>query len=162
MIAYIGLGANLADPVSQLQTACAAIAALPGVRVLGCSPFYRSSPLGPADQPDYVNAVMAVETDDAPLDFLRQLQAIETQQGRVRSGNRWGPRTLDLDLLLYGDQVIATAELTVPHPGLSQREFVLYPLRDVAPADLVVPGVGRLADLIAGCPLRGLAALEEA
>jgi 2-amino-4-hydroxy-6-hydroxymethyldihydropteridine diphosphokinase len=162
MIAYIGLGSNLANPVSQLQAARDAMAALPEVHAIACSRFYRSAPMGPSDQPDYVNAVMAIETDRPPLDLLHDLQAIETAQGRVRSGDRWGPRTLDLDLLLYGDQMIASAELTVPHPGLSQREFVLYPLREVAPPDLRVPGAGPLADLVARCPLRGLTVIGQA
>lgn len=162
MLAYIGLGANLANPTAQLQLARDAVGAIAGVRVVACSRFYRSAPMGPADQPDYVNAVMAIETERLPLDLLHELQAIETAQGRDRTGERWGPRTLDLDLLLYGDQTIASAELTVPHPGVSQREFVLYPLREVAPADLLVPGVGRLADLVAQCPLRGLTVIGPA
>lgn len=128
---------------------------------MACSSLYRSAPLGPANQPDYVNAVMAVETALAPLALLDALQALETAFGRVRHGERWGPRTLDLDILLYGSEILATDRLTVPHPGLAEREFVLYPLQEIAP-DLNIPGLGPLADLVRRCPRRGLSVIEEA
>jgi 2-amino-4-hydroxy-6-hydroxymethyldihydropteridine diphosphokinase len=153
--AYIGLGSNLADPVQQIQSARADCAAIPGVRELAFSSLYRSPPMGPQDQPDYVNAVMAVSTDLVALDLLRYLQGIEQKHGRVRTEQRWTARTLDLDLLLHGEHRIETAELTVPHPGLSQRAFVLYPLFEIAP-ELVVPGLGRIADLVVNCPRDGL------
>lgn len=158
---FVGLGANLADPVAQLDSAREAMAASAAIRVSACSRYYRSRPLGPAGQPDYVNAVLALETNLEPHALLHWLQALEAAHGRARRGERWGPRTLDLDLLLYGDRIIATPDLTVPHPGLSQREFVLHPLREVAPAGLVVPGLGPLTELVARCPLRGLTVLEE-
>jgi 2-amino-4-hydroxy-6-hydroxymethyldihydropteridine diphosphokinase len=104
--------------------------------------------MGPQDQPDYVNAVMAVETDLTPLELLRALQAIENQHGRVRIGARWGARTLDLDLLLYGDQLINHPDLTVPHSGITERAFVLYPLHEIAP-QLIIPNKGKLVDLLA-------------
>jgi len=153
--AYIGLGSNLADPVAQVRSARADCAAISGVCELAFSSLYRSSPMGPQDQPDYINAVMAVTTDLAALDLLHQLQRIEHEHGRVRTSLRWTARTLDLDLLIYDEQRIETSELTVPHPGLSQRAFVLYPLHEIAP-DLRVPGLGPIADLVANCPLDGL------
>ena len=154
--AYIGLGSNLGDPVAQVKRARAAIAVLSGVEEVAFSSLYRSRPLGPQDQPDYVNAVMAVDTGLPAPELLAALQAIETAQGRVREGERWGPRTLDLDLLLYGRACIRTAELTVPHYGLAERCFVLHPLAEIAPADLYVPGLGPLSDLVQRCPATGL------
>ena len=111
--------------------------------------------MGPKDQPDYVNAVMAIETSLAPLDLLDLLQSIESLEGRVRLGERWGPRTLDLDLLLYGEQVIQHPRLVVPHPGLAVREFVLHPLAEILP-DLEVPGLGRIRELAEQCPDNGI------
>lgn len=159
VIAYIGLGSNLADPVAQIRKARAACGALAGVKEVAFSGLYHSSPMGPKDQPDYVNAVMSVATELKAIELLRALQEIEQDQGRVRTGGRWGARTLDLDLLIYGDQQIEQAELTVPHPGIADRAFVLYPLYEIAP-DLVVPGKGPLVKLIANCPLDGLKRIE--
>jgi 2-amino-4-hydroxy-6-hydroxymethyldihydropteridine diphosphokinase len=158
VIAYLGLGSNLLDPVTQLNCAYETIATLDGVKVLAMSGYYHSSPMGPQDQPDYVNAVLAVATVLPPLGLLHALQAIENEQGRVR-GERWGARTLDLDVLLYGDQCIDLPELIVPHPGLAQRAFVLYPLYEIAPL-LHVPGKGDLKGLLGQCPLNGLKRLD--
>ena len=155
VIAYIGLGSNLAEPVAQIKSARTAIASITGVRELAFSSLYHSLPMGPQDQPDYVNAVMCVSTDLSPLDLLHSLQHIENDQGRVRKSERWGARTLDLDVLIYGDQEIDLPDLTVPHKGLHERSFVLYPLFEIAP-QLVVPGKGLIADLVAKCPLSGL------
>lgn len=151
ILSYIGLGSNLADPVRQLQCAREAIKQIPGVTERAFSSLYRSKPMGPQDQPDYVNAAMAITTCLAAHELLRALQSIETQQGRVRQGERWGPRTLDLDILLYGGQQIATADLVVPHPGIAVRAFVLYPLHEIAPG-LTIPGLGSLAALLERCP----------
>ncbi|MDD5461470.1 MAG: 2-amino-4-hydroxy-6-hydroxymethyldihydropteridine diphosphokinase [Methylococcales bacterium] len=159
IIAYIGLGSNLATPVAQIRSARAAIAAINGVQELAFSGLYHSLPMGPQDQPDYINAVMAIATDLPPLDLLQGLQKIENDQGRVRTGQHWGARTLDLDILIYGDQKIDQPDLTVPHKGLADRSFVLYPLFEIAP-HLVVPGKGRVADLVAACPLAGLKRLD--
>lgn len=159
--AYIGLGGNLDEPAARIRAARAAIGVLPGIRELAFSSLYRSAPLGPAEQPDYVNAVMAVATSLSPLKLLDALQSVETAFGRVRLGERWGPRTLDLDLLLYGAEILANDRLTVPHPGLAQREFVLYPLLEIAP-DLDIPGLGPLAALARRCPRRGLAVIDHA
>lgn len=154
--AYIGLGSNLDDPPAQLQQALHALAALPDSDLLRQSPVYRSRPLGPADQPDYLNAVAAIETRLAPLALLDALQAIEQAQGRRRDGARWGPRSLDLDILLYGTARIDEPRLQVPHPGLGERNFVLYPMADIAAGSLSIPGLGRLDELQSACPAEGL------
>lgn len=161
VIAYIGLGSNLDDPVGQLRAARRAVGAIPGVRETACSGLYRSAPMGPADQPDYCNAALAVETTLTPHALLAALQAIESAHGRVRTGTRWGPRTLDLDILLYGQERVATPELTIPHPGIPQREFVLLPLAEIAPPDLAIPGMGPLSRLVQACPLRGIEAIGD-
>ncbi len=156
--AYIGLGSNLEEPEVQLRRARQALEALPESRLLGFSRLYRSVPMGPQDQPDYINAVVLIDTRLEPHALLDALQAIETAQGRVR-GRRWGERTLDLDILLYGDDQIATERLTVPHPGLAERNFVLYPLAELAP-ELVLPDGRALTTLLAACVDDGLQPLE--
>ncbi|MDN0110947.1 2-amino-4-hydroxy-6-hydroxymethyldihydropteridine diphosphokinase [Yersinia mollaretii] len=135
---YIALGSNQAMPLQQVKTALEALEHLPRTRLVACSPFYRTKPLGPQDQPDFLNAVVALDTSLPPEQLQDHTQAIERNQGRVRKEQRWGPRTLDLDIMLYGDQVITTDRLTVPHYGLKEREFMLYPLADIAP-DLIFP-----------------------
>jgi 2-amino-4-hydroxy-6-hydroxymethyldihydropteridine diphosphokinase len=157
--AYIGLGSNLADPVGQIKSARAAIKQINGVQELAFSSLYRSSPMGPQDQPDYVNAVMSVITELSPMDLLRCLQRIENDHGRIRTSERWGARTLDLDVLIYGEQIIELPDLNVPHIGLAERAFVLYPLYEVAP-QLQVPGKGSLTDLLAKCPMNELKKLD--
>ena len=148
--AYIGLGSNLHDPLQQLTDAFAALSALPESQLSARSSLYGSKPMGPQDQPDYVNAVACLHTTLEPLSLLHALQQIENQQGRVRQ-RRWGERTLDLDLLLYGDQLIELPELTVPHIGLAERDFVLYPLFEIAP-ELTIPQLGPLEQLLTACP----------
>lgn len=159
MRAFVGLGSNLDDPAAQVAAALRALARLPESRLLSQSRRYRNPPMGPADQPDYVNAVAEVETGLDPHALLDALLAVETAQGRHRTGERWGPRVLDLDLLLYGDRCIEDARLTVPHPGMHERNFVLYPLQEIAP-DLQIPGLGSLAALCARCPRDGLLPLD--
>jgi 2-amino-4-hydroxy-6-hydroxymethyldihydropteridine diphosphokinase len=144
--AYVGLGANLDSPASQVRRALDELAALPHTRLVARSPLYRSPPLGPPDQPDYINAVAGLETALAPLALLAELHRIEAAHGRRRDGTRWGPRSLDLDILIYDGLVLATPELTLPHPGLHERAFVLYPLHDIAPA-LHIPGRGTVREL---------------
>ncbi|MCG8382102.1 MAG: 2-amino-4-hydroxy-6-hydroxymethyldihydropteridine diphosphokinase [Gammaproteobacteria bacterium] len=146
--AYIGLGSNLNDPVSQIHSAIAALRLLPGSQLASVSRLYQSAPMGPQDQPDYINAAVCLDTHLGADRLLLALQVIEHQQGRVRDNTRWQARTLDLDLLLYGEEEIACPSLTVPHSGISQRLFVLQPLWDLNP-DLVVPGQGALATLLA-------------
>ncbi len=160
LTAYIGLGSNLESPIAQLKSARLAINALDDVKELAFSNLYASSPMGPQDQPDYVNAVMSVATSLSPLDLLHALQAIELEHGRVRGVQRWGARTLDLDVLLYGDHQIASPELIVPHKGIAERAFVLYPLSECTP-DLLIPGKGKLSDLLDQCPPAGLRRLNE-
>ncbi len=158
-IAYIGLGSNLATPETQINAARNAIAGLAGVSERAFSSLYRSPPMGPQDQPDYINAVMAIETDLSAIELLRHLQQIELDHGRVRKDERWGPRTLDLDILLYGQNIIDQPDLIVPHYGLAERAFVLYPLQEIAPV-LEIPGQGKITDLLASCPLDGLVRLS--
>lgn len=160
VVAYIGLGSNQDDPVQQVCSAIDELKHLPSTRLLAHSPLYKSAPLGPSNQPDYVNAVVALETGLAPAELLGGLQALENDHGRVRGPVRWGPRTLDLDLLLYGDAVIDTPNLQVPHPGLPARAFVLYPLADIAP-ELDVPGQGRVKQLLAQCAKARIEVLGE-
>lgn len=129
---YIALGSNLDEPLQQVGAAVRALRRLPQSELVVVSPWYQSPAVGPGRQPDYINGVAALDTGLAPLRLLASLQAIETRQGRVRH-RRWGARTLDLDLLLYGDETIELPALTVPHPRMLQRQFVLRPLLDVAP-----------------------------
>ncbi|MGD8843176.1 MAG: 2-amino-4-hydroxy-6-hydroxymethyldihydropteridine diphosphokinase [Gammaproteobacteria bacterium] len=156
--AWIGLGSNLNDPVQQVKTALAELGGLVDCSLCAVSSLYRSPPMGPADQPDYVNAVARLRTRLPAAALLDALQGIEARHGR-RRGRRWGERTLDLDLLVYGREVIDTRRLTVPHPGIAERNFVLYPLAELAPG-LVIPGVGAVADLLKRCPDKGLSRIE--
>ena len=137
-LVYIALGSNLASPLEQVQAAIRALGDIPHSRVVNVSSFYRTPPLGPQDQPDYLNAAVALETTLAPDALLDHTQRIELQQGRVRKAERWGPRTLDLDIMLFGDEVIHTDRLTVPHYDMKNRGFMLWPLFEVAP-DLTFP-----------------------
>lgn len=158
--AYIGLGSNLDEPLQQVRSAFAALDAIEQTRLVARSPLYRSAPLGPSGQPDYINAVAGVDTQLDPDALLGALQAIENDHGRVRR-ERWGPRTLDLDLLLYGDVQRDDALLTIPHPRLHERAFVLYPLADIAPADLPIPGKPSLASLLNTCPALAIEKITE-
>ncbi|WP_323951646.1 2-amino-4-hydroxy-6-hydroxymethyldihydropteridine diphosphokinase [Aeromonas caviae] len=158
---FVAIGSNLADPLGQARRAIAALATLPESELLQTSHLYGSRPMGPADQPDYVNAVAHLATRLSPLALLDELQRIEQAQGRVRKDERWGPRTLDLDLLLYGDEVIRHERLTVPHYGMKEREFVLLPLAEIAPS-LVLPCGTPLTELVARCLRNGLAILAGA
>lgn len=151
---YIGMGSNLAEPAEQLRSAVQALAQLPDTLLVGVSAFYQSDSLLPG-QPRYTNAVAALDSRLAPLDLLDALQAIETGQGRERL-ERWGPRTLDLDILLFGDRLIDEPRLKVPHYHMQARAFVLYPLAELAPADLRLADGRLLKDLLAACPFVGL------
>lgn len=153
--AYIGLGSNLQQPRHQILSAVEEITALPEIEDGILSPLYGSQPLGPQDQPDYINAVLHIRTHWSAYQLLSALQAIENAHSRVRQ-TRWGARTLDLDILLYGDEVIDLPDLRVPHEELSRRAFVLYPLADIASLDLSVPGLGKLGELLSACPREGL------
>jgi len=157
-LCYLGLGANLHQPLQQLQQAVVALAALEHCQLQSVSSLYGSKPMGPQDQPDYVNAVVALLTTLTTEQLLDQLQTIELEQGRQRKDERWGPRTLDLDILLFGNHTINTARLTVPHYGMKVREFVLYPLAELAP-ELHLPDGTSLAQLLMAVPQNGLVVL---
>ncbi|PSJ42404.1 2-amino-4-hydroxy-6-hydroxymethyldihydropteridine diphosphokinase [Zobellella endophytica] len=152
---FVALGANLNDPAAQLRAAQLALTKLAAPGSLRHSPLYRSRPMGPADQPAYVNGVSSFDTLLSPHALLDALQAIELAHGRVRKDERWGPRPLDLDILLYGELQIRDERLTIPHYGMKQREFVLYPLADLAP-ELVLPCGTPLARLLQDCPPNGM------
>jgi 2-amino-4-hydroxy-6-hydroxymethyldihydropteridine diphosphokinase len=155
---FIGLGSNLADPRSQVLTAYAAMNQLPKTRCLALSPLYQSRAIGPV-QPDYINAAARVSTDLAPVELLEALQDIERRQHRVRI-EHWGPRTIDLDILLIDDLTINHERLTVPHPYLSERSFVLAPLHDLAP-DLRLPDGSSLAERLQACDRDALTRLPD-
>ena len=157
---FIGLGSNLDDPLSQLKKAIESLKEIKSLDLTGVSDFYRSSPMGPQDQPDYINAVAVLNTELKAEQLLDELQKIENNQGRVRS-QRWGPRTLDLDILLYGNEVISTKRLTVPHSGMSERNFVLYPLRELVDADFEIPNLAGIETLLAACSMKGLKRLNS-
>ncbi len=158
--AYVGLGSNLDDPVGHVHRALAELQAVEGCEVTATSPLFRSAPMGPPDQGWYVNAVAALEVALGPRALLDRLQAIEQVHGRNRSGQRWGPRTLDLDLLLYGDRVIDEAGLQIPHPGLTKRNFVVYPLLLVAP-ELVLPNGRPLSEVASALDHKGLERMDN-
>ena len=149
--AYIGLGSNLNDPIRQLRAALAALEQLPESAVKQVSGAYSSAAVGPGVQPDYLNAVVQLDTRLPPQRLLSLLQGIEQAQGRVRT-IRWGARSLDLDILLYGEERIDTPTLTVPHPALGERNFVLYPLADICGTNFVLPDGTVLGTLISRCP----------
>jgi len=144
--AYVGLGSNLQMPARQVEEAIELLAGLPATRVVAASSLYRSSPFGGVEQPDFVNAVAALLTQLQPARLLAELKDLEARQGRERGDVRWGPRILDLDLLVHAGAVIDEDGLRVPHPGIAERNFVLLPLQEVAP-DLVIPGLGRVASI---------------
>lgn len=158
VVAYIGLGSNLDDPLDQVQRAFNELDSLAGTRLLKRSSLYQSRAIGP-EQPDYINAVAQLETRLAPLELLDALQNIEQTHRRVRL-QHWGPRTLDLDLLLYANETIQHPRLSVPHPYLTQRGFVLYPLADLDP-NLHLPNGQSLQALLKQCPFEGLVRLPE-
>ena len=156
VVAYVGLGSNLAGPEAQVRQAMDDLGGLPETALTARSALYRTAPVGPVDQPDFVNAVVRLETRLAPRALLRSLQALELAHGRHRDGTRWGPRTLDLDILLYGDEQVREPGLRIPHPEMARRAFVLVPLADVAPSGLSVPACGPLSDLLEACGRDGI------
>jgi 2-amino-4-hydroxy-6-hydroxymethyldihydropteridine diphosphokinase len=158
--AYVGIGSNLDEPAGQIRRALAALPELPQTRLVSQSSLYGSTPLGPAAQPDYVNAVAALLTQlEAPAFFLA-LRELEAALGREPPRVRWGPRRIDLDLLVFAAQRFDRPELTLPHPGIVQRNFVLYPLFEVAPG-LYIPGCGQVAELAARADLTGIWRLDN-
>jgi len=163
VVCYIGLGSNLDNPVEQIKQAINELSVLGSSTLLAQSGLYQSSPMGPQDQPDFINAVVKLETRFSAPELLTQLQAIEQQHGRVRD-QHWGPRSLDLDLLLFGEEVINTENLQVPHPGIPERGFVLYPLYEIAP-DLEIPtgesGKASLKELVTKCQEKTIKVLKN-
>jgi 2-amino-4-hydroxy-6-hydroxymethyldihydropteridine diphosphokinase len=153
--AYVGIGSNLSDPERQVRAALAALNGLPASRLVASSPLYRTKPFGEVVQPAFVNAVAGLLTQRTPEELLADLRALERKLGRERPRERWGPRLIDLDLLVVGREVRATAELTLPHAGIAERDFVLYPLADIAP-DLEVPGLARVSQLRGRVADRGI------
>jgi 2-amino-4-hydroxy-6-hydroxymethyldihydropteridine diphosphokinase len=144
--AFVGIGSNLNEPIQQIKDALELLDDLPGCHVTRRSSVYRSAPFGPVEQPDFMNAVAELATA-VPAEFLLAcLQEIERALGREPGGERWGPRAIDLDLLVYGDESIDLPDLQVPHPGITERNFVLLPLREIAP-QLVIPGLGQVMGL---------------
>ena len=156
--AYIGVGSNLQDPRAQVLEALARLGQLPQTRLVLTSRLYRSRPFGKADQPEFVNAAAGLLTQLDALALFQNLHAIELAMGRPESHEHWGPRIIDLDLLVYGRERRSEPALTLPHPGIVERNFVLYPLAEIAP-DLDVPGLGRVADLAAAVTPEGLTPL---
>jgi len=156
--AYIGLGSNQDGPRAQLMQAFTELAELPGTRVAACSPLYCSAPVDAPDQPDFVNAVAAVDTELSAAQLLEALQAIESRHGRARP-YRNAPRTLDLDLLLYGEMAFASPALTLPHPRMHERAFVLRPLLDLDPR-AEVPGRGPARELLRACAAQAVARID--
>ena len=145
---YIGIGSNLDSPEDHVKQAIGSLGSLPDGILVSESGLYRSSPMGPSEQPDFVNAVVALLTQTSAYDLLQQLHEVERNHGRVRDGERWGPRTLDLDLLAYAGQIINQAGLIVPHPGIAERNFVLLPWQEIAP-NYRVPGRADVAAMAA-------------
>ena len=158
--AYVALGCNLGDRMSTLSSALKALRNHPDCNAVVCSSVYETAPMGPQDQPDYLNAVVGLQTTLSALHLLGELQHIEHLHGRVRDAERWGPRTLDLDLLLYANQIIDTPKLSVPHPGIAERSFVLLPLAELAP-DLLVPDKGSVSRLLGQCRQNGIRRLDS-
>ena len=152
--AYVGIGSNLDDPEAQVEAAFQALARLPRPRLIARSRLYATRPFGPVAQDDFVNAVAGLLTELSGPELLAELRTIETAHGRVRSV-RWGPRIIDLDLLVHGQTRLQTEELTLPHPGIVERNFVLYPLADIAP-ELDIPGQGRVSQLAASVSAEGI------
>lgn len=148
---FVGLGSNLNDPVEQVRTALTELNEFPGICVTRHSALYRSDPVGPTGQPDYINAVVELKTSLQPLELLDALQQLEKKHQRKRI-QHWGPRTLDLDLLLYNNDTINNERLTVPHPYMTQRNFVLQPLADLE-SDLTLPDGSKLNYYLADCPM---------
>jgi len=147
VVCYIGLGSNLGEPVDALQRATRKIAELENTRITQASSIYQTTPMGPGDQASYLNAVVAIVTTLSAEDLLAALQRIEDDMGRESTKERWLSRIIDLDILLYGNDIIVTDKLTVPHPGLHERAFVLYPLQEIK-TDLSIPGKGEISTLM--------------
>jgi len=153
--AYVGIGSNLDDPPARVRAALAALAELPGARLIASSSLWWSAPFGPVVQPDFCNAVAALLTTLEAREFFASLRGLETRLGRTPPRERWGPRRIDLDLLAFAGERSVYPDLVLPHPGIVERNFVLYPLAEIAP-DLQLPGLGRVAELAARTSTQGI------
>lgn len=159
-LCFIGLGSNLDEPVNQIKAALQYLHHSANTKVLKCSSCYQSKPLGPQNQDHFVNAVVQIETRLNPLELLDLLNEIEDQQGRKRNVQRWGPRTIDLDLLLFAQQTLTSPRLTIPHPEMENRVFVLIPLNEIAP-ELILPSQKKVSTLAENCAQDGIIKLQE-
>ena len=159
-VAYIGLGSNMDDPRTQISTALVNIHSHEQISIQQCSHLYASAPMGPQNQPDYINAVIKITTGLTPIELLDVLQNIEQQHGRKRSSEQWGPRTLDLDIILFNNLKMDNDRLTIPHYGLAQREFVLVPLFEIEP-DMIMQDGKTIASWVANCSFEGLRRLPK-
>jgi len=157
---YIGIGSNLDDPVARVRTGLDALRGIPGSTLVACSSLYRTMPIGITDQPEFINAVAALDTQLTPVGLLRELLAIERTAGRRRGPVQGGPRTLDLDLLLYGDLEMNSVDVTIPHPRMHERAFVLAPLFEIAPT-LRIPGKGAVSMLLGRCESQPVVRLTD-
>lgn len=158
-IVYIGLGSNMESPKQQIKSAIKSISEIPEIQVLKVSSLYKSKPVGPQGQNDYINAVIKIETEFMPLELLDCMQDIENQHGRIRK-ERWGPRILDLDILIFGKEIIQDKNLTIPHSEIEKRPFVLVPLAEID-SNCLIPGVGVISDLLAVNDQKDLELLHE-
>ena len=160
MKSWLGLGSNMQQPVSQVQQAIKRLGGAEGIEIFGISSFYRTTPWGDEQQDDFINAVVQVETSLDPVSLLSVLQSIENVMGRQRSARRWGPRLIDIDLLLYGARRYHSAELEIPHPRMHERAFVLMPLAELN-ADLEIPGRGKVGGLLQHLDCSGVSRLVD-
>ena len=160
MQAWLGLGANLQHPVTQVKEALSRLDRAHGIEVRQVSSLYRTPPWGDEQQDDFINAVVQIETRLGPLSLLHSLQSIENAMGRQRSGRQWGPRIIDIDLLLFGDEVVSSAELHVPHPRIYERAFVLLPLAELDEG-IEIPGQGEVGALLSQLDCSGICRLDE-
>ena len=159
-VVYLGLGSNLGQSENIIASALTSLSECSGLNVKSCAPFYRSKPLESKKQPDYLNTVACLYCEYSALDLLNKLQLIEEHFGRQRNDERWASRTLDIDILLYDDVRMSNSRLTIPHAGLLQRDFVLYPLYEIAP-EIEIPGFGPILSALQACENRGLEKLNE-
>ena len=160
MKAWLGLGSNLQNPVAQIKDALARLGVAEGIRILKISSLYRTPPWGDDQQDDFINAVVQIESNLKPLSLLRVLQSIENAMGRQRNGRRWGPRLIDIDLLLYADQQLQSEELEIPHPRMHERAFVLVPLCELDAA-VEIPGHCVAGDLLQQLDCSGIFCLNN-
>ena len=157
--AYIGLGSNLQNPIAQVSSAIEELSLIAHTSLEDFSSLYQSRPMGPSDQPAYINAVARLKTRLTPESLLSELQIIEKAHGRIRLDTRWGPRTLDLDILVYGNFCLSSQDLTIPHPGVKWREFVIYPLHEIN-KNLMIPKLGAIHRIKQKCQSKGLIRLH--